>query len=234
MDASDPQRHARVALIVPTLNEAVRIQGAVERACLLADEVIVVDGGSRDGTPELAASAGARVLRSRPGRAIQMNVGAASTSADVLWFVHADARLPPDARRALNAALADPTVVGGAFVTRTVCDRGTSRLRPVLPMADLRSTYTRHPYGDQALFVRRSAFDRVGGYPPQPLLEDLELARRLWTIGKLVRCPQRVEVSARRFLARPLYYSAVMNVFPVFYRVGVSADRLARWYGHPR
>jgi len=104
----------------------------------------------------------------------------------------------------------------------------------VLPLADLRSHYTRLPYGDQALFARRAAFERVGGFPPLPIFEDVELARRLWAVGKLVRLPERVEVSARRYLARPLRTSAVMNAFPMLYAAGVDVDRLARWYSVER
>lgn len=234
MGASDPAV-LTVRAVVPALDEHRRIAGVVERLCGIGvDRVVVVDGGSRDGTADRARQAGADVRTSRPGRALQMNVGALGATEDVLWFVHADARPPAGARRAMDDCLSDPSVVAGAFTTRTVCDVGRSRLEPVLPLADVRSHYTRLPYGDQALFVRRVAFERVGGFPLQPLLEDVELARRLWGIGRVVRRPERVEVSARRFLARPAYYSAVMNLYPVLYGVGVSADRLARWYGNVR
>lgn len=225
----------RVSAVVPVLDEALRIDGAVRRLLELGlYEVVVVDGGSRDATIELARGAGATVLRSRRGRSIQMNVGAAACSGDVLWFVHADVRVPPNSLDAIDDSLQDTEVVGGAFTIRTVDDVGRSRLRPVLPLADVRSRYTRLPYGDQAVFVRREAFERVGGFPLLPIFEDVALAQRLWRIGALVRRQECVEVSARRFLARPIYYTAVMNLYPILYRLGVGPDRLASWYGRPR
>ncbi|MEQ1508405.1 MAG: glycosyltransferase, partial [Myxococcota bacterium] len=136
-----------------------------------------------------------------------------------------------DAPTVIRATLAEDGVVAGAFRTRTVDDCGGSWLDPLLPLADLRASYTHLPYGDQALFVRRSAFDRVGGYPDQPLFEDLELARRLWTVGRIAIAPGRVRVSARRYLRHPLRAALAMNTFPVLYRTGlVSVERLARWY----
>ncbi|MCB9676601.1 MAG: TIGR04283 family arsenosugar biosynthesis glycosyltransferase [Alphaproteobacteria bacterium] len=224
-----------VTVVMPVLHESRRIDAALARLRAAGfDDIVVADGGSTDGTAEKAAAHGVQVVRTRSGRGHQMNVGAAHARGDVLWFVHADVQIPPDARGAIARALRCPTVVAGAFTTRTVADAGPTRLDPVLPVADVRSHYTRLPYGDQALFVRRTAFERVGGFPPQPILEDLELARKLWRIGKIVVVPERVEVSARRFVARPMYYTAVMNLFPVLYRMGVAPDRLARWYGHPR
>lgn len=225
----------RVSAVIPALDEATRIVGAVERLLALGvQEVMVVDGGSRDGTAERALGAGATVLRSRAGRSIQMNVGAKACTGDVLWFVHADVRVPSQSLQAIHETLNDPGVVGGAFTTRTIDDAGSNRFRRVLPVADVRSHYTRHPYGDQAVFVRRHDFERVGGFPLLPIFEDVALAERLWMVGELVRRPERVEVSARRFLARPIYYTAVMNLYPVLYRLGVSPDRLAAWYGRPR
>ncbi len=220
---------------MPVLNEATRIDGALARLGSAGfDDVLVVDGGSDDDTVPKARAAGATVFHSPRGRARQMNLGARHATGDVLWFLHADVRIPPDAHGAIARCLRCPTVVAGAFRTRTVNDARPSRLEAVLPVADVRSHYTRLPYGDQALFVRRWAFEQVGGFPPQPLLEDLELSRRLWTCGKIAIATEHVEVSARRFLARPLYYTAVMNTFPVLYRLGVSSDRLAAWYGNPR
>lgn len=224
----------RIAAIVPTLNEASRIAGCLDvlRDLGIGDRV-VVDGGSTDDTVSIARGRGARVLTAPRGRALQLDTGASAVSADVLWFVHADVRPPAGAVDHIRHALADPDVVGGAFRTRTRSETPVW-FAPLLPLADVRSRYTRLPYGDQAVFCRRDAYRRVGGFPPWPILEDVGLAERLWTVGRVVTAPDAVTVSARRFAAAPLYYSAVMNTWPALRRAGVPLDWLAGRYGHPR
>ena len=125
-------------------------------------------------------------------------------------------------------------VVAGAFRTWTVADAGRSWAAPLLHLADLRSRYTRLPYGDQALFVRRDAFDRVGGFPDQPLMEDFELSRRLRRVGRIATAPAAVRVSGRRFLSRPIRSAVLMRLFPLLYRLGVPPRVLGRLYGDPR
>lgn len=225
----------QLTAIVPTLDEVDRLSTCVQHLRAAGvDDILVTDGGSRDGTVQRALELGCRVVHGRRGRALQCNRAALHTEAEVLWFVHADVRVPSDAGAAILSALAEPTVVGGAFGTRTVNDARPSPLDPLLPLADLRSRYTRLPYGDQGLFVRRRAFERVGGYPLLPVFEDVGLARRLWSVGTLTRLPQKVAVSGRRFLARPVYYTVVMNTWPTLHRLGLSPDLLARLYGRVR
>ncbi|RMG17418.1 MAG: glycosyltransferase [Planctomycetota bacterium] len=224
---------AFLSVVVPVLDEEARLPAQLdalaEHSGIL--EVLVVDGGSRDGTVSLAQGRpGVRVLRARRGRGPQLNAGAAAARGDVLLFLHADVRLPVDASRWIREALEDPKVVGGAFRVRTVPDGPRPWFAPLLGLADLRSRRTRLPYGDQSLFVRRAAFRAVGGYPDQPLFEDLEFARRLRRQGTLVLLPVCVEVSARRYQRRPLRTALAHNVFPLLYRLGVPAERLARWY----
>lgn len=165
-----------------------------------------------------------------------MNAGAAAASGEVLLFLHVDVSLPADALRWIRRALLGPGVVAGAFRTWTVADvRGGMPLwAPFLHLADMRSRYSRLPYGDQALFVRAAAFRAAGGFPEIELMEDLELSRRLWRVGTVVTLPACVQVSGRRFLARPLFYLAVMNLFPLLYRCGVAPATLNRIYGHVR
>jgi rSAM/selenodomain-associated transferase 2 len=226
-----------ISVIIPVLNEERRIaQRLTELAAMEhIDEILVVDGGSTDATVERArAFPGVTVLPAPRGRASQMNAGAERASGSVLLFLHADVALPADAPRHIAAAMEDSRVVAGAFKTWTVDDAGRSRLGPLLHLADLRSRYTRFPYGDQALFVRAEAFRAVGGFPAQPLMEDLELSRRLWKLGRIRTVDARVTVSGRRFLARPVFYFLAVNGFPLLYRLGVSPHTLLRLYQHVR
>ena len=226
----------RLSIIMPVLNEEARIAAQLAGLAGLSgvDEIIVVDGGSVDRTPDLAAAAGCHLVTAPRGRGTQMNAGAVAASGDILLFLHADVMLPVDAPLLIRRALADPTVVAGAFRTRTIAEGGRTWATRWLGLADLRSRYTRFPYGDQALFVRREAFQRVGGFPAQPLFEDLELSQRLCAVGRVQTLRAQVCVSGRRFLARPLYFAILMNVLPILYRLGVSPQTLQRAYGDVR
>ncbi len=228
----------RVSVVIPVLDEEARIGAQLEALARISGlhEVIVVDGGSRDATVErVRAAGGARLLSAPRGRASQMNAGARAATGDVLLFLHADVRLPEDAlRRVEEDALADPRVVAGAFRTWTVADAGESWLAPFLHLADLRSRYSRLPYGDQALFVRAEAFWRAGGFPDQALMEDLELSRRLRRLGRIRTVRSSVTVSGRRFLARPVYYTLAVTLFPALYALGVPPAALKRLYGDAR
>lgn len=229
-------RARNVSVVMPVLNEEVTIGEQLAALGAVKDlgEVIVVDGGSSDRTLDVVrAHEAARILTSVRGRAAQMNAGARVAAGDVLLFLHADVRLPPDTVRWIETALADDEVVAGAFRTWTVPDQQTW-LGPLLHLADLRSRYTRLPYGDQALFVRTSVFRDLGGFPDQPLMEDLELSRRLRKVGRICTVPALVHVSGRRFVARPAYYTFLVNAFPLLYRLGVPARALASLYGDPR
>jgi rSAM/selenodomain-associated transferase 2 len=226
----------RLSVIIPTLNEAALIAEQLRWTSELpgVNEVVVVDGGSEDATREqVALVPRVRLVNSARGRANQLNAGAAAATGDVLLFLHADVRLPYDASVHVERALTRPDVVGGAFKTWTVSERPTW-LAPWLHLADLRSRYSALPYGDQAMFVRRSSFEAVGGFPAQPLMEDLELSRKLSAMGRLKTVPAVVRVSGRRFVARPVFFTVVVNVFPALYRLGVSAERLSKLYAQVR
>lgn len=228
----------RVSVILPVLNEERRIAASLYALAAVPHlyEVIVVDGGSEDRTVQrVAASSGVRLVRSRRGRGPQMNAGAAVARGDVLLFLHADVALPGAAVAFIEHALGDTQVIAGAFRTRTVADTQRPPVwAPLLRIADLRSRYTQLPYGDQALFVRASIFRELGGFLDIPLMEDLELSRRLRQRGRIVTVAASVVVSGRRFLARPLSSMVVMNVFPLLYRLGVSPQTLSTLYGQVR
>ncbi|HSM51834.1 MAG TPA: TIGR04283 family arsenosugar biosynthesis glycosyltransferase [Thermoanaerobaculia bacterium] len=227
----------RISVVVPVLDEERRI--GRQLAALVASgawhEVICVDGGSADGTLAAArAVAGATVLSSPRGRAVQMNRGAAAATGDVLLFLHADVELPADAPERIATALADPAVGGGAFRTWTVPDGRRTWLAPLLHLGDLRSRYSRLPYGDQAIFVRTALFRRLGGFPEIALMEDLAFSRALSREARIRIVPAAVRVSGRRFLARPVYYFLLVNLMPLLVALGVPPERLARLYGNPR
>ena len=230
---------AGIAVIVPVLDEEARVGGLLDALAAQPGlgPVVIVDGGSADRTVEVARARGATVIAAPRGRAAQMNAGAAATGGEVLLFLHADTRLPSGAAAQIRGVLAEPGTVAGAFRTWTVNDdpRGRRRwLAPLLHLADVRSRVRRLPYGDQALFVRRDAFEAAGGFPPLPLMEDLALARALRRRGRIGLAPGRVQVSGRRFLAHPIRYTVLINIFPLLWRLGVPAERLAAVYRHVR
>jgi rSAM/selenodomain-associated transferase 2 len=221
----------RLSVVIPVLDEEARILQQLNDLEELdgIDEVLVVDGGSTDRTREVVRSRSVRLIEREGGRGPQLNAGAAAASGQALLFLHADVRLPVGAASEIRRVLEGHHA--GAFRIRTVDPSGRHPLAPLLPVADLRARVSRLPYGDQAIFVRRPSFQAVGGYPEQPLMEDLELSRRLLRLGPIALAEGRVEVSGRRFLGRPVRTCLMWNLFPLAYRLGVSPERLARLYG---
>ena len=192
--------------------------------------MIVVDGGSRDASAELARAAGARVLSSPPGRARQLAAGAeAAREAEALVFLHADSRLPAGWSARVRAALADARFAGGAFAFR-FAERG-ARLRFVELGVRLRLALARLPYGDQALFVRGSVLRALGGVPQAPIMEDLDLVRGMRAHGRLALLPEAVTTSARRYLARGVLRTMWRNWLALAaWRLGLDRARVAAWY----
>jgi rSAM/selenodomain-associated transferase 2 len=221
---------SRISLIIPTLNEAAGIVDWLKT--LPPDERlerIVVDGGSSDGTADLAKRHVEKVLVTKAGRGRQMNAGALHADGDTLLFLHADSMLPDHAVEMIWAALDDPLVVGGAF--HLGIDSPRRMLGLVATVANWRTRLTKVPYGDQGIFVRRSVFDRLGGYPDLPIMEDLEFSRRLKSAGKVVILSGRVMTSPRRWDEEGAWYTTLRNqVLVMLYFLGVSPARLARWY----
>jgi rSAM/selenodomain-associated transferase 2 len=226
-----------LTIVIPALDEAgnlARLLPDLAGECPGA-EIIVVDGGSRDGSPAAAARRpGVRVLASPRGRAGQMNHGARAASGDTLLFLHADTRLPADAAAAIERALAEPGVVGGRFDVRF--DSSRRVLAVVAWFMNARSRLSSICTGDQAIFVRRADFEAVGGYPEIPLMEDIELSRRLKRRGRLRALGLRVTTSARKWEREgPLRTIALMWALRFLHFCGVSPARLHRWYyGAPK
>ena len=220
----------RVSVVIPALNEAACIQRAVN-SCWNAgfEEVIVVDGGSQDDTPRLAADCGARVLRGLRGRAVQQNLGADQATGDVLLFLHADNWLAPHAGQQLRSCLAAEDALAGAFHQRIESDRPLFRVieRGNIVRAKLRGL----AYGDQAIFMRRTVFDQLGGFPNVGLMEDLLLMRSFRKIGRLHILPGPVYVHPRRWEKQGILLRTLGNWSLICAeKIGVSPNRLARFY----
>ncbi len=226
-----------VSVIVPAWNEARRLPAlldALEACRPAAREIVVADGGSADGTADLARGR-ARVIGVPRGRAAQQNAGAAVADGEVLWFVHADSVPPPDAVGQIQAAIAGGAA-GGCF--RVVFPPAERRRHPLLPAIergiDLRTRVTRSGTGDQGLFVRREVFDRLGGLPPWPLFEDVHLAAGIRRTRRAAVCRGPLETSARRWLEHgPARTMARMWALRLGYMAGVPPARLARGWCQP-
>jgi rSAM/selenodomain-associated transferase 2 len=220
-----------ISVVLPALDEEDTIAAAVASVRDEAAEVIVADGGSSDRTRERAREAGAAVLEAPRGRGVQLQQGGAAARGDWLVFLHADTRLDPGWSRALaSVPAASP---GGAF--RFAIDSPRRAYRLIEWGARQRCRFFRLPYGDQALFARRAAYDAVGGFRPLALMEDVDFVRRLRRLGPLSLLAPRALTSARRWedggpLRRTLTNWSVMTL----YTLGASPDRLARLYAGRR
>jgi rSAM/selenodomain-associated transferase 2 len=207
---AEPSTTPRLSIVIPALDEALelpRLLAELQPLRQRGGELIVVDGGSTDGTPDLARPGADRVLRADPGRAGQMNAGAAAARGEVVLFLHADTRLPAGAD-----ALVQHAVGGGHLWGRfDVRIAGRSRLlRVVAALMNRRSRWTGIATGDQAIFVRRDVFERIGGFPAQPLMEDIELSRRLRRLGRPACLRPPVVTSGRRWEQRGVWRTIVL------------------------
>ncbi|WP_029525273.1 TIGR04283 family arsenosugar biosynthesis glycosyltransferase [Polaromonas glacialis] len=223
---------ARLSVVMPALNEAAGMATALQALAPLAArgaQVLVADGGSRDDTAALAQAGGAQVVHAPRGRALQMNAGAHQASGDLLLFLHADTRLPLDADRLIAQALADGPQVWGRF---DVHIEGRSwMLRVIAAFMNRRSRWTGIATGDQALFMTRVAFDAVGGFPAQPLMEDIEMSKRLLKLSRPACLRARVVTSGRRWETRGVWRTVLlMWRLRLAYWRGAAPERLAALY----
>jgi rSAM/selenodomain-associated transferase 2 len=222
----------RLSIIIPVLDEAERIGGLLAALQAWREqgvEVIVADGGSRDGTPGLCVGLADQVIASARGRAAQMNAGAATSHGDVLFFLHADTMPPADAPTAIAAAIA-----GGADWGRfdVRIDGTHPLLRVVERMMNWRSRLTGIATGDQAIFVRRATFDAVGGYPAIPLMEDIRLSSTLRCVSSPACLREQVYTSGRRWESRGVVPTILlMWTLRLAFFCGADPVRLARRYG---
>ncbi|MBI5232783.1 MAG: TIGR04283 family arsenosugar biosynthesis glycosyltransferase [Deltaproteobacteria bacterium] len=218
----------KVSCIIPALNEALFISSAIASATSDA-EVIVVDGGSTDGTLEVIKGLDIKVLRAGPNRGRQMDAGAACSNADVLLFLHADSRLPHGWHSAVKDALAPTDVVAGAFGLSI--DSAGICYRIIERAIRWRSRIFGLIYGDQAIFVKKETFLRVGGYNGLALMEDVDCVKRLRGIGQVALLDQNVKTSARRWQGKGIVKTMFMNWALLFlYYMDVPPATLYKWY----
>jgi rSAM/selenodomain-associated transferase 2 len=224
----------KLSIIMPVLDEAALIVDALQALAPLRQhgtEVIVVDGGSRDGTAALARPHADDIVAAPRGRAAQMNDGATIATGDVLLFLHADTRLPPDADERVLAGLARSGRQWGRF---DVAIAGGSRWLPIIAIAiNLRSRLSGIASGDQAMFVRRDAFTAAGGFPDIPLMEDIALSRALKRMSPPLCLADKVTTSGRRWERHGVWRTIVlMWRLRLAYYLGAEPAALARRYGY--
>lgn len=228
------QAATTVSVIIPVLNEENYLPTTIaiaQAAAAAGDrvELMIVDGGSTDRTIEIAQALGVRVLQASGGRAAQMNRGAAAATGNLLLFLHGDTSLPPGFDRQIRDTLAQPGVVAGAFELK---------IGATLPGVQLvewgvqqRSRWLQMPYGDQGIFLRAETFQQIGGFPELPIMEDFELMRQLKRLGRVAIVPNAVVTSGRRWQQLGVLQTTLLNQAVILgYLLGVSLDRLERWY----
>jgi rSAM/selenodomain-associated transferase 2 len=227
------QEQSSISVVIPTLNGAVTLPQtlAALRGSLIVHEVIIADGGSSDETAACAGSAGARVIIAPRGRGSQLAAGAAAASGDWFLFLHADCQLEPGWQSAVEAFLRAPAAEGRAGYFDLVLDDPAPAARRLERIVAWRCRVLALPYGDQGLLIARILYDAVGGFAPLPLMEDVDLMRRLGR-RRLARIGARCFASARRYrrdgyLRRPLRNLLCLSL----YFAGVPPARIARLYG---
>jgi len=221
-----------LSIVMPVLNEASGLGAALRALAPFTArgvQLIVADGGSSDGTSALALAAGSKVINASRGRALQMNAGAQQADAGVLLFLHADTLLPEDADRLIAQALADGSAVWGRFDVRIAGQ--SPMLLVVAALMNLRSRWSGIATGDQAIFMTRAAFDAVGGFPAQPLMEDIEISRRLRRLSRPACLRAKVLTSGRRWETRGVWRTVLLMWRLRFaYWRGAAPEHLAELY----
>jgi rSAM/selenodomain-associated transferase 2 len=220
-----------VSIIIPVLNEASTIAATLESVKALCGEkeVIIVDGGSTDGTKELVATSGFLIVPAPRGRARQMNIGVQHARGAILLFLHSDSRLQPDALEKMRHTLQNTKVVGGGF--QLVMDDASPVLKMVCFFSNVRARWGHVYFGDQGIFVRRNVFEEVGGFPDIAIMEDWELSRRLTRLGTLQQVTSTITTSSRRFRQWGIWRTIwLMQKLKLLYLCGVPPATIKDYY----
>jgi len=222
----------RLSIIIPALNEAGNIQSTLERLQPLRSrghEVILVDGGSTDDTVDMARPEVDRILNSDPGRARQMNVGASQARGDIFWFLHADTLIPELADQIIDAAIDNKSRAWGRFDVRL--DGKDVRFRLIAFMMNRRSRLNGIATGDQGIFVTRALFEKINGFAEQPLMEDIEISRRLKRHARPLCLKQKLITSSRRWETRGIWRTIfLMWRLRLRYALGGDPRKLEKLY----
>lgn len=222
---------AQISIIIPVLNEAKTIEKTLLNVQYESNvEIIVIDGGSVDDTVAIAKNYTTNVISSPlPGRANQMNTGAKVATAEILLFLHADTLLPFNYTSIIDQVLNKKNIIAGAFNLKI--DGEMRSLRFIEKMVKWRSHFFSLPYGDQAIFLRKSTFDEIGGFPNLPIMEDFELIRKLKQKGKIAIAPASVLTSSRRWEKLGVVKTTLINqIIIIGYFLGISPYKLRQFY----
>ncbi|MBI5327641.1 MAG: TIGR04283 family arsenosugar biosynthesis glycosyltransferase [Deltaproteobacteria bacterium] len=217
-----------ISVIIPTLNEEDNLEHTLKSVGQDA-EIIIADAGSSDSTIKIANGFTDKIIMSEKGRGAQMDNGARMATGDIFLFLHADTRLPDGWMEKVAEALKDAKVVGGGF--RLKINSGKFSFSIIEAIVNLRSRRLGFIYGDQAIFVRRDVFLSVGGFMGLPLMEDVDLMRRLKKVGKVILVDAQASTSPRRWEKRGVLRTTLRNwMFLSLYYLGVSPQKLYKCY----
>ena len=220
----------KISVVIPTLNEALILEDSLHAISALNPyETIVVDGGSTDTTVSVARNMATHVISSKSGRAHQMNAGAKKATGDLLLFMHADSKLTWESFQRMKKTMASAGTAGGAFSLQIESEK--TSLKVISLLATWRAKHLNLVYGDQAIFVCTDIFQKMGGFSPLPICEDLDFFRRLSQEGKVVLLEEKTHTSARRWKAEGILYTTLRNItIGSLFLLGFSPQILSKWY----